>query len=82
VTRMEISRGLLLGILMMIGSTAVYVTSVVHSIARATLPGASALDPENVIAASTIHSPAYWAMAVVFLSAGFVIVMFRLRPTP
>ena len=79
---MEVFRALVVGILMVIGSTAVYITSVVHSIAQASLPGMSPLDLDNVIMVSTIHSPAYWVMAVIFLTAGFVIVMFRLQPTP
>jgi hypothetical protein len=80
--RMEILRALLLGVFMVIGSTAVYVTSIVRSVAGAALPGTSGLDPEKGIAALTIHSPAYWLMAVIFLISGFVIVLFRLRPTP
>jgi hypothetical protein len=79
---MEVFRALVVGILMVIGSTAVYITSVVHSIAQAALPGMSPLDLDNVIMVSTIHSPAYWVMAVIFLTSGFVIVMFRLQPTP
>jgi hypothetical protein len=79
---MEVFRALVVGVLMVIGSTAVYITSVVHSIAQAKLPGMSPLDLEDVIRASTIHSPAYWVMAVIFLISGFVIVLFRLRPTP
>ena len=79
---MEVFRALVVGVLMVIGSTAVYITSVVHSIAQAKLPGMSPLDLEDVIRASTIHSPAYWVMAVIFLTSGFVIVLFRLRPTP
>ena len=79
---MEVFRAFVVGILMVIGSTAVYITSVVHSIAQAALPGMSPLDLDNVIMVSTIHSPAYWVMAVIFLTSGFVIVMFRLQPTP
>jgi hypothetical protein len=79
---MGVFRALVVGVLMVIGSTAVYITSVVHSIAQAALPGMSPLDLENVIRASTIHSPAYWVMALIFLTSGFVIVLFRLRPTP
>ena len=79
---MEVFRALVVGILMVIGSTAVYITSVVHSIAQAALPGMSPLDLDNVIMVSTIQSPAYWVMAVIFLTSGFVIVLFRLRPTP
>jgi hypothetical protein len=80
--RMEILRALLLGVFMVIGSTAVYITSIPRSVAQPALPGTSGLDSENVIAASTIHSPAYWVMAVIFLISGFVIILFRLRPTP
>jgi hypothetical protein len=79
---MEVFRALVVGVLMVIGSTAVYITSVVHSIAQAPLPGMSPLDLEDVIRASTIHSAAYWVMAVIFLTSGFVIVLFRLQPTP
>jgi hypothetical protein len=80
--RMEILRALLLGVFLVIGSTALYVTLIVRPFAQAALTGTSGLDPENVIAASTIHSPAYWVMAVIFFISGFAIVFFRLRPTP
>jgi hypothetical protein len=79
---MEVFRALVVGVLMVIGSTVVYITSVVHSIAQAALPGMSPVDLENVIRASTISSPAYWVMAAIFLTSGFVIAMFRLQPTP
>jgi hypothetical protein len=79
---MEVFQALVVGVLMVIGSTAVYITSVVHSIAQAALPGMSPLDLQNLISASTIHSPAYWMMAAIFLTSGIVIVLFRLQPIP
>jgi hypothetical protein len=81
-------RAFVFGLLLAIGSTAVYVTSLVNSLSHSVVQadgahGApEAIDPGMVIQNSTLRSPAYWLMATIFLTSGFVVVLFRLRPTP